>query len=81
MHYNTKLNKMSGADKCYQGENRRTVDTELQKVWGCHFIREAQGRRRLARGVPGRTKKDIDFWEEWYKLKGKAKALGQEYTV
>lgn len=32
---------MSGADKCYQGENGRIVDMELQKAWGCHFIREA----------------------------------------
>lgn len=32
---------MSGADKCYQGENGRIADTELQEVWGCHFIKEA----------------------------------------
>jgi hypothetical protein len=41
MHWNTKLNKMSSADKCYKGESGRIVDTELQKVWGCLFSWEA----------------------------------------
>lgn len=78
MHWNTKLNKMSSADKCYKGESGRIVDTELQKVWGCLFSWEAQ-ERCLARGFTGRTESYRSL-EEWYKLKGNAKALGQGHT-